>query len=165
NELKDLGGRTFPPPRSFRLGTPPQDDRGGTDTDQAAYVIYTSGSTGRPKGEVNSHRGILNRLLWMRDAYGLDASERFLQKTPFGFHVSVPEFFLPLILGARLVVARPEGHRDAAYLVDLVRREGITMIHFVPSMLPFFLEEEGVAECRSLRRILVSGEALLWEVE
>ncbi|HSK78975.1 MAG TPA: amino acid adenylation domain-containing protein, partial [Thermoanaerobaculia bacterium] len=131
----------------------------------AAYVIYTSGSTGRPKGVVNTHRGILNRLLWMQETFDLDATERFLQKTPFGFDVSVPEFFAPLILGARLVVARPEGHRDSAYLVELVKREGITTIHFVPSMLPFFLAEDGVAECRSLRRVLVSGEAVPWEAE
>ncbi|MFL6200631.1 MAG: amino acid adenylation domain-containing protein, partial [Thermoanaerobaculia bacterium] len=134
-------------------------------TDNAAYVIYTSGSTGRPKGVVNTHRGILNRLLWFQDAYDIDASEVFLQKTPFGFDVSVPEFFAPLILGARLVVAQPEGHRDSAYLVELVQREGITTIHFVPSMLPFFLAEEGVSACRSLRRVLVSGEAVPWEAE
>ncbi|MBW8879564.1 MAG: amino acid adenylation domain-containing protein, partial [Acidobacteria bacterium] len=133
--------------------------------DNAAYVIYTSGSTGRPKGVINSHRGILNRLLWMQETFGLDAGERFLQKTPFGFDVSVPELFAPLILGGRLVVARPEGHRDSAYLVRLVQQEGITTIHFVPSMLPFFLAEEGVADCGSLRRVLVSGEALPWEVE
>jgi amino acid adenylation domain-containing protein len=134
--------------------------------DNAAYVIYTSGSTGRPKGVVNSHRGIVNRLLWMQEACGLDAGDRFLQKTPFGFDVSVPEFFAPLILGARLVVARPDGHRDSAYLARLVEQEGVTTIHFVPSMLPFFLEEDGaVARCRSLRRVLVSGEALPWEVE
>ncbi|MFL6197989.1 MAG: amino acid adenylation domain-containing protein, partial [Thermoanaerobaculia bacterium] len=121
------------------------------------------------KGVVNTHRGILNRLLWFQDGFldgqGLDASEVFLQKTPFGFDVSVPEFFAPLILGARLVVARPEGHRDSAYLVELVQREGITTIHFVPSMLPFFLAEDGVSDCRSLRRVLVSGEAVPWEAE
>jgi amino acid adenylation domain-containing protein len=134
--------------------------------DNAAYVLYTSGSTGRPKGVVNSHRGIVNRLLWMQEACSLDAGDRFLQKTPFGFDVSVPEFFAPLILGARLVVARPDGHRDSAYLARLVEQEGVTTIHFVPSMLPFFLAEDGVAaRCRSLRRVLVSGEALPWEVE
>ncbi|HBL25669.1 MAG TPA: non-ribosomal peptide synthetase, partial [Acidobacteria bacterium] len=134
--------------------------------DNAAYVLYTSGSTGRPKGVVNSHRGIVNRLLWMQEACSLDAGDRFLQKTPFGFDVSVPEFFAPLILGARLVVARPEGHRDSAYLARLVEQEEVTTIHFVPSMLPFFLAEDGMAaRCRSLRRVLVSGEALPWEVE
>ncbi len=87
-----------------------------------AYVIYTSGSTGRPKGAMNSHRGIVNRLLWMQEAYGLGASDRVLQKTPFSFDVSVWEFFWPLLTGARLVVARPGGHQDPAYLVETDRR-------------------------------------------
>ncbi len=135
------------------------------DADNAAYVIFTSGSTGRPKGVVNRHRGIVNRLLWMQDAFGLDPGDVFVQKTPFGFDVSVPELFGPLLLGARLVIARPEGHKDSAYLVGLVQREGITTIHFVPSMLPFFLAEAGVADCRTIRRVLASGEALPWEAE
>ncbi|MFP3373440.1 AMP-binding protein, partial [Pseudomonas sp. SIMBA_068] len=57
-----------------------------------AYVIYTSGSTGRPKGAGNSHQALVNRLWWMQKAYGLDASDSVLQKTPFSFDVSVWEF-------------------------------------------------------------------------
>ncbi|MGW0841591.1 amino acid adenylation domain-containing protein [Streptomyces sp. NPDC002787] len=125
-----------------------------------AYVIYTSGSTGRPKGVVVPHEGIVNRLLWMRDAYGLGADDRVLQKTPSGFDVSVWEFFWPLITGAALVVARPEGHKDPAYLAELIREQGVTTAHFVPSMLQVFLEEPTVARCTSLRRVLCSGEAL-----
>jgi amino acid adenylation domain-containing protein len=125
-----------------------------------AYVIYTSGSTGRPKGACNTHRGICNRLLWMQDAYRLTAEDRVLQKTPFGFDVSVWEFFWPLMQGACLVVARPEGHRDRDYLVQLVCQAGITTVHFVPSMLAIFLEAPGVEKCKSLRRVICSGEAL-----
>ena len=55
----------------------------------AAYVIFTSGSTGRPKGVLNEHRGICNRLVWMQHQYGLNATDRVLQKTPFSFDVSV----------------------------------------------------------------------------
>ncbi len=84
------------------------------DPDHLAYVIYTSGSTGRPKGAVNTHRGIVNRLLWMQEALHLAAADRVLQKTPFSFDVSVWEFFWPLMTGARLVIARPGGHRDPA---------------------------------------------------
>ena len=72
-------------------------------------MLYTSGSTGRPKGVVNSHRGIVNRLLWMQRDQPLDPSDRVLQKTPFGFDVSVAEVFGPLAAGARLIVARPRG--------------------------------------------------------
>ncbi len=136
-----------------------------TAQDSAAYVIYTSGSTGRPKGAVNTQRGIANRLLWMQETYRLTPEDRVLQKTPFGFDVSVWEFFWPLISGAHLVVARPGGHRDSAYLIDLIRTQEVTTLHFVPAMLALFLEEPGCGSCRSLRRVLSSGQALPAELQ
>jgi amino acid adenylation domain-containing protein len=126
----------------------------------AAYVLYTSGSTGRPKGVVNTHAGICNRLLWAQDAFRLGAADRLLQKTPFTFDVSVWEIFAPLIAGAELVLARPEGHRDSAYLIDLIRELEVTVVHFVPSMLAAFLATPGVESCRSLAQVIASGEAL-----
>jgi amino acid adenylation domain-containing protein len=125
-----------------------------------AYVIYTSGSTGRPKGTMNTHRGIVNRLLWMQEQYGLGGDDRVLQKTPYGFDVSVWEFFWPLTTGARLIVARPGGHQDPAYLVEIIVAAGITTLHFVPSMLQVFVGAPGVERCVSLRRVICSGEAL-----
>jgi amino acid adenylation domain-containing protein len=130
------------------------------DEADLAYVIYTSGSTGRPKGVMVPHAGIVNRLLWMQDAYGLTAADRVLQKTPISFDVSVWELFWPLIVGARLVMARPGGHQDPAYLISVIVREGVTTIHFVPSMLQVFLEQPGAERCRSLKRVICSGEAL-----
>ncbi|MBL8298381.1 MAG: amino acid adenylation domain-containing protein [Rhodanobacteraceae bacterium] len=128
--------------------------------DDMAYVIFTSGSTGRPKGAANAHRGIVNRLQWMQQEYQLGARDRVLQKTPYSFDVSVWEFFWPLMSGATLVIARPEGHRDSSYLADLIAAESITVLHFVPSMLRLFLEEPGLERCRNLRRVICSGEAL-----
>ncbi len=126
-----------------------------------AYIIYTSGSTGKPKGAMNTHRGICNRLLWMQSEYQLTQSDRVLQKTPFSFDVSVWEFFWTLMTGATLVVAKPEGHQDSNYLVDLIAKQQITTLHFVPSMLQVFLQAEGIEEyCRSLKRVICSGEAL-----
>src|SRR6185369_16109680 len=125
--------------------------------DDPAYVIYTSGSTGRPKGVPNGHRGIVNRLDWMQRAYGLDGSDAVLQKTPASFDVSVWEFFWTLITGARLVLAEPGGHKDAAYLRELLVGEGITTAHFVPSMLTLFLAEPGVESVPALRRVICSG--------
>ncbi|WP_210976472.1 non-ribosomal peptide synthetase, partial [Streptomyces sp. RM72] len=130
----------------------------------AAYVMYTSGSTGRPKGVVVPHQGVVNRLLWMQDTYALTADDRVLQKTPTGFDVSVWEFFWPLITGATLVVARPDGHRDPAYLAELIQHERITTAHFVPSMLGAFLSEPAAAECTTLTRVICSGEALPGEL-
>jgi amino acid adenylation domain-containing protein len=130
-----------------------------------AYVIFTSGSTGRPKGVMNEHRGIVNRLLWMQDEYQLSSNDRVLQKTPFSFDVSVWEFFWPLISGAELVVAKPGGHRDAAYLAETIKVEQITTLHFVPSMLQIFLQNASSAGCSSLQRVICSGEALPFDVQ
>ncbi|WP_422751932.1 non-ribosomal peptide synthetase/MFS transporter [Micromonospora sp. WMMD708] len=125
-----------------------------------AYVIYTSGSTGRPKGVPNTHRGIVNRLDWMQKTYRLGADDAVLQKTPASFDVSVWEFFWPLRTGARLVLAKPGGHKDAGYLRDVLVAERVTTAHFVPSMLTVFLAEEGVEAATALRRVICSGEEL-----
>jgi len=126
----------------------------------AAYAIYTSGSTGKPKGVVNVHQGIVNRLLWMQDAYRLTNEDRVLQKTAYSFDVSVWEFFWPLMTGARLVIARPGGHRDPRYLAEVINRENVTTLHFVPSMLRSFLEAVEIQKHTSVRQIFCSGEAL-----
>ncbi|RUT26160.1 non-ribosomal peptide synthetase, partial [Asaia sp. W19] len=138
----------------------PDRHRLGLTSRNLAYIIYTSGSTGQPKGVGNEHRGIVNRLVWMQHAYRLDAGDVVLQKTSFGFDVSVWEFFWPLLAGARLVLARPGGHKDAAYLSEVIAQERITTLHFVPSMLDLFLDESRPEECVSLKRIICSGEAL-----
>ncbi|QKZ04395.1 non-ribosomal peptide synthetase [Pseudomonas eucalypticola] len=125
-----------------------------------AYVIYTSGSTGKPKGAGNSHQALVNRLWWMQNAYGLDASDTVLQKTPFSFDVSVWEFFWPLLTGARLVLAQPGDHRDPERLVEIICARNVTTLHFVPSMLQAFMGTEHVERCSSITRLICSGEAL-----
>ncbi|OLT62072.1 non-ribosomal peptide synthetase [Moorena bouillonii] len=137
----------------------------GVNYQNLAYVIYTSGSTGKPKGAMNTHGGICNRLLWMQDAFSLTSSDKILQKTPFSFDVSVWEFFWPLLVGATLVVAKPEGHKDSGYLRDLIAQEQITTLHFVPSMLKVFLQEDKLEDCSSLKRVICSGEALSVQVQ
>ncbi|WP_280502091.1 AMP-binding protein, partial [Nocardia farcinica] len=94
--------------------------------------------------------------------YELTRDDVVLQKTPATFDVSVWEFFWPLQIGARLVVARPDGHRDPGYLAEIIAGERITTAHFVPSMMSVFvanLSEDGPA-CTSLRNVFASGEAL-----
>nr|WP_285439659.1 amino acid adenylation domain-containing protein [Streptomyces sp. ISL-11] len=125
-----------------------------------AYVLHTSGSTGTPKGVVVPHSAIDNRLRWMQDRYRLTPEDRVLQKTPIGFDVSVWEFFWPLREGATLVVAEPGSHRDPARLARTIREQGVTTVHFVPSMLQLFLDEPGAAGCTGLRRVFSSGEVL-----
>ena len=130
-----------------------------------AYIIYTSGSTGKPKGAVNRHSALHNRLAWMQEAYPLNPSDTVLQKTPFSFDVSVWEFFWPLMVGARLAVANPGDHRDAARLTALIRQHNVTTLHFVPSMLRAFMADDGVTACTSLKQMICSGEALQLEMQ
>ncbi|MFC9589042.1 amino acid adenylation domain-containing protein [Streptomyces sp. NPDC056944] len=133
---------------------------GTAGPEDTAYVIYTSGSTGRPKGVAVPHRGVVNRLLWMQEEYGIGADDRVLQKTPFTFDVSVWEFFWPLLTGAVLHLAAPGAQRDPRALADVIREHRITTVHFVPSMLDLFLAEPAGGDLPTLRRVLCSGEAL-----
>ncbi|MFF2079239.1 amino acid adenylation domain-containing protein [Kitasatospora sp. NPDC058162] len=138
-----------------------QSERPEITGDTPVYLIYTSGSTGRPKGVLNRHAGVFNTVHWRRRRFPLGPADRVLQKTPFGFDVSAWEFLWPLVSGACLVVARPGGHRDTRYLKRTIRDRGVTVVHFVPSMLDAFLEEDDLAgHCGSLRLVFASGEAL-----
>ena len=132
----------------------------GLRSHHLAYMIYTSGSTGKPKGAMNEHAALINRLQWMQNQYRLSESDRVLQKTPFSFDVSVWEFFWTLMSGARLVLARPQGHQDPAYLRKVIEQTGITTLHFVPSMLQAFLEQYQAESCATIRRVICSGEEL-----
>lgn len=127
--------------------------------DSLAYVIHTSGSTGRPKAVQISHRAVVNRLKWMQEVLPIGPGHRVLHKTPFGFDVSVWELFWPLTVGATVLPAEPEAHRDPHRLYELIGEGRVDTVHFVPSMLGPFLD---VAEHRpmALRRVICSGEAL-----
>lgn len=132
---------------------------------QLAYVIYTSGSTGKPKGVMIEHEAICTHLLWMDEVYSLKTSDKVAQKTPYTFDVSVWEFFLPLMSGSQLVMAKPGGHKEVGYLIELINQYHITHAHFVPSMLYLFLQDADAAKCPSLRRVLSSGEAVTKDLE
>ncbi|HEU4883163.1 MAG TPA: AMP-binding protein, partial [Longimicrobium sp.] len=138
----------------------PAPEEVGLTPGHLAYVIYTSGSTGRPKGVMVEHRARANVMVWMGQAWPLGPSDVVLQKTPVSFDASARELFPPLLAGARMVIARPGGHRDPAYLVETIRREGVTTLHFVPTMLQFLLEEPGIERCASIARVVCGGEAL-----
>jgi amino acid adenylation domain-containing protein len=124
-----------------------------------SYLIYTSGSTGKPKGVLVEHRALVNRLHWMQKQYRLTQDDVVLQKTPYSFDVSVWEFFWPMMTGASLVFAVPEGHKDVDYLEKLINKEKVTALHFIPAMLHSFLENANGC-CSSVRQIFCSGDAL-----
>ncbi|TMP30779.1 non-ribosomal peptide synthetase [Pseudoalteromonas rubra] len=135
-------------------------DEIGLTSQHLAYMIYTSGSTGKPKGVLLEHQALHNRIDWMDKEYGCDISDKILQKTPYSFDVSVWEFVWPMLKGAELVIAKPGGHKDPAYLSELVVATGVTKLHFVPSMLGVMLEQSDLGRCTSIKQVFCSGEAL-----
>jgi amino acid adenylation domain-containing protein len=132
--------------------------------DALAYLMYTSGSTGRPKGVMIEHRSLVNRIEWMQNEYPIDSDDLILQKTPYNFDVSVWEFVWPFVAGARLLVAKPGGHREPLYLLETIQTNHVTCVHFVPSMLRIILRENGWGHCLSLKHVFCSGEALQSEL-
>ena len=125
-----------------------------------AYVIFTSGSTGRPKGVTVSHAAIQNQITWMLDEYGMHIDDVYLQKTATVFDVSLWGYFMPLRIGARLVVASHDGHRDPSYLAQTIAAQGVTVTDFVPSMLAVFASSIEPASIPTLRTVFAAGEAL-----
>jgi amino acid adenylation domain-containing protein len=128
--------------------------------DDLAYVIYTSGSTGKPKGVMIPHRAICNHMHWFKETFSLTETDRVLQKTPFSFDASVWEFYAPLMVGGQLIMARPGGHQDGAYLVKTIMDKKVTTLQLVPTLLRMLLAEAGLEGCRSLKRVFCGGEAL-----
>jgi amino acid adenylation domain-containing protein len=124
------------------------------------YVIYTSGSTGRPKGVMNHHGCLVNRLAWGARAWGLTEDDVLLGKTSLSFDGHIRELFLPWSVGARVVMARPGGHRDPDYLLEVIRAEGVTLVNMNASMLLVLLENPRLELCTGLRQVLSGGEAL-----
>lgn len=144
--------------------TPPTELLRPLSPQNTAYLIYTSGSTGLPKGVPVPHAPIAEYFVWFGDEYRIDETDRLLQVASPSFDVSMGEIFGTLIMGARLVIPRPDGLRDIGYLTDLLAREGITSMHFVPSLLGLFLSLPGVSQWRTLRRVPIGGEALPGEI-
>ncbi|QXI40745.1 non-ribosomal peptide synthetase [Pseudomonas xantholysinigenes] len=125
-----------------------------------AYVMYTSGSTGTPKGVMVEHRGLCNLMHWGSSLCPPQPDGALLQRAPFSFDGSVWELFWPLCAGLRLVLARPDGHRDPEYLVQLIKARRVSIVKFVPALLHAFLDAPGVAQCNSLTDIFCGGGEL-----
>lgn len=101
--------------------------------DAQSYVIYTSGSTGKPKGVVLQQDAVCNLMASMRRDPGMVASDRLLAVITLSFDMAVPELFLPLVTGARVVIARREETMDAQALAALIEAEGINVMQATPT--------------------------------
>ncbi|WP_194290085.1 non-ribosomal peptide synthetase [Nocardia macrotermitis] len=152
----DLGGYDGAPVRAAELLRPVR-------VDDLAYVLFTSGSTGRPKGVAATHRAVGNHLAWMGDRHPLGPDDVYLLKAPTTFDMSVWACFLPLRVGAKLVVSTPDGHRDPAYLAEIITAQGVTATDFVPSMLAEFAGQVDAGSIASLRHVINGGEVLTAE--
>ncbi len=129
-----------------------------TRPDAPAFLLYTSGSTGRPKAVAYPVDGALANIFWLQRHYPFGPGDANILKTSYGFDVSTWELYWPLYYGARLVVARPGGHRDPEHLLDLTERYQVTTLFFVPTMMEVFLAAAPPGSCRSLRRVVIGGE-------
>lgn len=106
------------------------------------------------------HQGVCNYIHWRNGYFPLTAADRALQKTSFSFVDSIWELFEPLGVGAQVVMAEPDKHYDTHYLVSFIRDQRITAADFIPSLLQVFLEEPGVEQCQSLRRVTTGSEVV-----
>ncbi len=128
-----------------------------------AYVLYTSGSTGAPKGVMVEHGAIMNTLFFLSHTYPFSAQDTYLLKTAFLFDVSITELFGWFMGGGRLAVLPPLGEKDPLSMMEIIARESITHLNFVPSMFEAFmhvLNTNSVIRLASLKFIFLAGEAL-----
>ncbi|HET7086228.1 MAG TPA: non-ribosomal peptide synthetase, partial [Rhizomicrobium sp.] len=106
----------------------------GLTSRNLAYIIYTSGSTGRPKGVMIEHQGVVNLLISMRHTPGLEFSDVLASVTAFSFDMAGVEFYLPLIVGARIVIAPRPVIRDGALLSGFLDRNSVTVFQATPAL-------------------------------
>jgi amino acid adenylation domain-containing protein len=133
-------------------------------TDHLAYVTYTSGSAGEPKGVLVTHGTVCNQMHWMQKHWPLRESDCTLLKRACGFDRCLWEIFWPLMNGARVLIADPQGHRDPAYLCRLIAQKNVTSTFFVPSMLMNMLADPGIRNVTGFRTILCGGEIVSMEI-
>ncbi|WP_410539966.1 non-ribosomal peptide synthetase [Streptomyces sp. KL2] len=143
--------------RTAAAGAPPAPvDDGGVGAEDPAYVIFTSGTTGTPRGVVRPHRMHTSRIALEQSLYAFGDDDRHLLKSPISFR----EFIWPLASGGTAVIARPGGEKDDRYLLELLARERVNVVSFVPSMLRILSSSQEFARLGDLRHVFVGGEAL-----
>ena len=126
--------------------------------DAPAYIIYTSGSTGKPKGVVNSHSAMVNFLTSMAKAPGISVDDCLLAVTTLSFDISILELFLPVSIGATVVVAMNDEAIDGFALADLIKEHQVTMMQSTPATWRLLLDSD--PEALNGLKALCGGEAL-----
>lgn len=129
-----------------------------TDPERLAYVIYTSGSTGRPKGVQIPHRALTNLLCSMAETPGIGSDDTLLAVTTLSFDIAGLELYLPLLVGARVVIASREEAADGTRLAALLADCGASVMQATPSTWRLLLESGWRG--RAGLKALSGGEAL-----
>jgi amino acid adenylation domain-containing protein len=134
--------------------------------DDVAYVIYTSGSTGWPKGVEGTHRGAVNRFAWMWRAYPFAPGEIACQRTSLSFVDSIWELFGPLLQGVLTVLVPDHVVTDPHRLVELLAKQRVSRIVFVPALLRTLLDtvQDLSQRLPALQLWVTSGEAISIEL-
>lgn len=130
------------------------------DYTDIANILYTSGSTNSPKGVMTTHKGMINRILWMSSHFNITNKDKVLHKTSVSFDVSGWEIFLPLLVGGECHVLPQPDHNDPQKITEIIESEKITCVHFVPSMLSAWINSIDNTRCNSLAHVFSSGEML-----
>ncbi|MFN6462896.1 MAG: non-ribosomal peptide synthetase [Nostoc sp. DedVER02] len=130
--------------------------------DDLAYVIYTSGSTGRPKGVAICHSSLTNFLYSMKDKPGITASDTLLAITTISFDIAALEIYLPLIVGAKIILASREIASDGLQLAEQLHNNAATIMQATPATWRMLLTA-GWKGSNQLK-IYCGGEALTWEL-
>jgi amino acid adenylation domain-containing protein len=107
-----------------------------------------------------THRGVVNCIAWMQQAYALKQQDRMLCKTTLNFDPSVWEVFWPLLAGAQIVLSKPGEQQNVAALLETIVREQVTIAYFVPSLLSLLLAEEELEQAVTLKQVICGGESL-----
>lgn len=126
-----------------------------------AYILHTSGTTGEPKGVKIRKDGVINYSLYQIETLNWSNKDIIVQKTPYIWDVSLRELIVPFLCGATVVITENEKHKDPEYILNLIKKEKLTFVHFVPSMLNIFLEfVTNKNDLSNVKNVVCSGEAL-----
>lgn len=141
---------------------PPQEPEIAVNGDDLAYILYTSGSTGNPKGVQITHKNLVNFLISMQKEPGMSSADKLLAVTTISFDIAGLELFLPLVSGAEIVLADTPTAKDGKALLDIIRREEITVMQATPYTWRILLEAGW--DKKTPVKVICGGEALPQEL-
>jgi aspartate racemase len=142
----------------------PENPKSNAKTTNLAYIIYTSGSTGNPKGVQITHQSLTNFLQSMLIDPGLKSEDILLAVTSISFDIAALELYLPLLIGAKLVIASTEVAADGQQLLKAIDHNQVTVMQATPATWQMLLQAGWNSSTANVKKILCGGEALSKEL-